>query len=232
MSAKILGLIPARGGSKGLPGKNSRPLLGTPLIEWTIRSALKAPELSRTIVSSDDPGLIEIARAAGCEAPFVRPSHLATDQASSTEVALHALEQLQGYDFLALLQPTSPFRTSEDISGAVKLLLREGASSLVSVTETAQHPYWTFFRSASGQLIPCHENGLQFTRRQELPPAYALNGAIYLVSTSQLKSSGKFVDAQTLAYVMPVERSLDIDTLQDFEYAEYLGKRDRLKAGT
>jgi N-acylneuraminate cytidylyltransferase/CMP-N,N'-diacetyllegionaminic acid synthase len=144
---RIIALVPARGGSKGLPGKNVLPLLGKPLIAWTIEQAKACSYIDRVMVTTDDDGIAAAAREFGADVPFKRPAHLATDAAKSLDVVLHALDWLEAhgdrYDLLVLLQPTSPLRTAGDIGGALDLFISKNAGAVVSVCETDHHPYWS-----------------------------------------------------------------------------------------
>lgn len=214
---KVLALITARGGSKGLPRKNLLPACGRPLIAWTIGAAAEAEFVNRVVVSTDDDEIMEAARAWGGDVPFRRPSALASDTASSIDVVLHALDQLPGFDYVVLLQPTSPLRTAADIDAALKLAAASGAPSCVSVCEASQSPYWMYQLDNDGKLTPVLDSPLSLSRRQDLPPVYVPNGAIYVARVDWLRRTRSFLGGGSIAYPMPVERSLDIDTLEDFE---------------
>lgn len=216
-SNHMLALITARGGSKGLPGKNVLFAAGKPLVAWTVEAALSAECVDRVVLSSDDDEIMAAARAAGCEVPFRRPVHLASDVATSIDVVLHALDQLPGYEYVVLLQPTSPLRTAADIDAAFKLMIESGAPSCVSVCEADQSPYWMYRVEVGNKLQRLLSEVDGITRRQDLPPVYVLNGAIYIARTDWLRENKSFVGEETVAYLMPKERSLDIDTAQDFE---------------
>lgn len=214
---KVLGLITARGGSKGLPRKNVLPAGGKPLVAWTVEAALAARSVGSVVLSTDDDEIMAAAKSAGCNVPFRRPSELAGDVASSMDVVLHALDQLPAFDYIVLLQPTSPLRTAADIDAAFALMLERGTPSCVSVCEADQSPYWMYrveTNSKLKRLLPEMEG---ITRRQDLPPIYVLNGAIYIARIDWLRANRSFVGEETVAYLMPKERSLDIDTAQDFE---------------
>jgi N-acylneuraminate cytidylyltransferase len=215
----VLALIPARGGSKGLPGKNTMPLGGRPLIQWTIEAARGSRFVDRVVLSSDDETIIGIAARCGCEVPFRRPAALASDTAAMIDVALHALEAVPGHGVLVLLQPTSPLRTSADIDAACELFAGSGAPSCVSVSPAEQSPYWMYGLGVRGELLPILEPPEGVARRQDLPPVYVLNGAIYVADVAALKRSRSFVTRGTVGYTMPAERSIDIDTAADFEAA-------------
>lgn len=224
-----LAIVPARGGSRGVPGKNIVPVAGKPLIAWTLEAALGAACLDRVIVSSDNQKIIEVSKTYGGEAPFVRPDELAADDTPGIMPVLHAIEWLdenEGYrpDFVVLLQPTSPLRTSEDVDSVFKLAIEKNAESVVSVVPAYSHPYWTKKILPDGRM----EDFIPQTQvpqiRQDLTDAYALNGAIYLARTSFiLKEKGWYAD-NTYAYIMPPERSLDVDTSWDLYLADLLLK--------
>lgn len=215
----MLALIPARGGSKGLPRKNVLPLAGKPLIAWSIEAALAAPTVRRVLVSTDDPEIAEVARQAGAEVPWLRPVELATDTATSLDVALHALDRDDpNRGWLLLLQPTSPLRTANDIEAAAAL--REpGVDAVIGVCRALTHPALALREDAEGFVAPYIE-GAYSTRRQDLPAAWAINGAIYLVRAGALREERTFKPARTRPYQMPPERSIDIDTAWDFAVAE------------
>ena len=220
MSLQILGIIPARGGSKGIPRKNIAPLADKPMIAWTIEVALSSPSLSRVLVTTDDQQIRDLALALGSEAPFLRPAELANDDTPSIDVVLHVVEWLAAHenyrpDYLMLLQPTSPLRTVDDIEGAIRLANDRRCDSVVSVAEAVTHPYWMKRIASDGTLENFIAIDTKFTRRQDLPPAFGLNGAIYLVRTNSLLAERTFYPGNTLPYVMPRERSLDIDSQWD-----------------
>jgi N-acylneuraminate cytidylyltransferase len=219
---RVLGLIPARGGSKGLPGKNILPVNGRPLLAWTIDASRASRSIDRYILSSDDERISTVARSLGCDVPFVRPSALATDTATSMDVVMHALDSIGGFDVVVLLQPTSPLRTAQDIDAACALLAQSGAPACVSVSPVEQHPYWMFSVDDRHRLAPFFERGTVATRRQDLPDVYALNGAIYVADVTWLRGSRSFLSTETVGYVMPAERSIDIDTKADFQYFQAL----------
>jgi len=222
---RVLGLIPARGGSKGLPGKNILPVKGRPLISWSIHAGLEARSIDRLVLSSDDPAIMEVAAANGCDVPFTRPMELATDTAAAIDVVMHALDTLPGFDYVVLLQPTSPLRTAADIEAACALVAA-GAPCCVSVSPVEQHPWWMFQIGAGARLEPV-VHGASFTaRRQELPPVYALNGAVYIADAAWLRESRTFITGDTVAHVMQAERSIDIDTRADFDLFQNLILKD------
>lgn len=221
---KILGLIPARGGSKGIPRKNIKLLGGKPLIAWTIDEAKKSKYIDRLIVSTDDQEIADVAIEWGAEIPFMRPPRLATDTARGVDVVLHALQELSGFDVVALLQPTSPFRVSGDIDGAIEFWADSG-STVVGVVEATKSPYWMYNVGEDGRLerlLPMSEHA---DNRQNLPTVYVLNGAVYITDRSSLLEEESFLSQRTMAYVMPSDRSIDIDTDRDWTIAECLASK-------
>lgn len=214
----VLALITARGGSKGVPGKNILPVGGKPLIQWTIDAARASRYIDRLILSSDDDAIMAAAAAGGCEVPFRRSADLASDTASSIDVVMDALERMPGHDIVVLLQPTSPLRNAADIDGTLERLLNTGAPSCVSVRAAEEHPYWTFRTDDDGRLLRYAEPpaGLP-TRRQDLPEAWCLNGAVYAAHAGWFVENRSFLTAQTVGHPMPAERSLDIDTPADVQ---------------
>jgi len=217
---RVLALIPARGGSKGLPGKNIRPLGGRPLIAWTIEAAHASRHIDRTVLSSDDEAIIAAARAHGCEAPFRRPTALAADDTAAIDVVLHALDELPGHEVVVLLQPTSPLRTAADIDAACERFEQTGAPSCVTVTPVVQSPYWMYRLDDNGRLRALLDPWPGATRRQDLPEVVVLNGAVYVADAAWLRRERRFVGDDTVAVTIPAGRSVDIDTAADFDAAE------------
>lgn len=212
---RVLGIIPARGGSKEVPRKNLREVGGRPLIAWTIVEARKSIYLDRLILSSDDEEIIGVARAWRCDTPFVRPAQLAEDSSPSVDAVLHALERLPGYEFVVLLQPTSPLRSVEDIDGCIQRCVSSGATSCVSVTACRENPRVMYRMDGGFKLQPFLADEQRLTRRQEYPRYYRLSGAVYVAQTRWLLASKKLVGEDTIGYEVPLERSLDIDTELD-----------------
>lgn len=223
MKPKILAIIPARGGSKGVPRKNIRDLAGKPLIAWTIEEAKKSRYIDRLILSSEDEEIIEVAKQFDCEVPFKRPLNLAQDDTPGIEPVLHAIEQCPGYDYVVLLQPTSPLRTVEDIDGCIEKLLASDADFCVSVTEPDKSPYW-MYTVHNDRMVPLLPKEELVTRRQDLPKVYALNGAVYVGKSNSLIKEKSFLTEQTLGFTMNQINSVDIDTELDFRYCEFLLK--------
>jgi CMP-N-acetylneuraminic acid synthetase len=208
--------VVARGGSKSIPRKNLAALAGRPLIAWTIEAALRAPSVDRVIVSTEDDEIAAVARAHGAEAPFMRPVELAQDTTPTMQVVIHALRWLEaeeGYvpESVALLQPTSPLRTADDITAASALANAVSADTVVSVSLTPSHPHLAKRITGDGRLEDFDAHP-RVDRRQDLEPVYSLNGAIYLARRSHLMKTQTFYGPRTYAYVMPPERSIDVDT--------------------
>ena len=218
----LLAIIPARGGSKGIPRKNIKPLAGKPLIGWSIDSAKQATCINRIIVSTEDEEIASVARELGADVPYMRPAELAVDETPGISPVWHAIEQLPEHDWVLLLQPTSPLRSAEDIDGIWQFCQERSAPSAVSVCEVGKHPYWMYQRNAAQRLEPFIKGRPNVTRRQDLPPAYALNGALYLARIDWLLEQQNFIGPETLGYIMPPERSVDLDTLQDWRWVEFL----------
>ena len=224
----FLAIIPARSGSRGIPGKNLRILGGVPLIAHTIRAAKASGIFDRIIVSTDSPKIGEISRSFGAGVPFLRPKELATDTAGMAEVILHALDFLAGegtrFDAFALLQPTSPLRTGDDIRGARDLFRDRGANAVVSVCEADHPPDWCNTLPPDLSLDAFVGAGARDTRRQDLPAYYRVNGAIYLAKCEYFRKYRDWFRDGSYAFVMPRERSIDIDTPFDLELCECLMK--------
>lgn len=220
-ASSVLAVIPARGGSKGILRKNIRLLGGRPLIAWTIEAARQSDRVMRVVVSTDDPEIAEVAAAWGADTPFMRPAELSGDEAPGDAPLRHAVAQLPGYDFAVLLQPTSPFRTSEDIDRCLALV--EPTRSAVSVSEVSKHPAWMFTLTDGGMsaILP---DWAQVTRRQDLPAVYALNGAVYAINCAALAAGERLVGPNSKAYIMPAARSIDIDTEADLAFAETVAR--------
>lgn len=219
---KILAVIPARGGSKGVPRKNIKMAAGKPLISWMIQAAKGSFYIDRLIVSSEDREIIDIAWEYGCDIPFVRPSELAGDDSSSVDVILHAIEQISGYDYVMLLQPTSPLTTTSDIDGCIEVCVNSNAPSTVSIAESVKSPHWMFGLDEHNRLSAVMGAEYLNCRRQDLPPSYIPTGAVYIVDTRWFLENKSFYSASTLGYIVPQERSLDIDSEMDFEFFRFL----------
>ncbi len=223
---KILGIIPARGGSKELPRKNVLPLLGKPLIAWTVEQAKRSKYIDKVIVSTDDKEIAVISKKYGAEIPFFRPKELAEDDSKVIDAILLIIEWIKQngmyYDLIILLQPTSPLRTPEDIDNSIKLLFSKNAQAVVSVCEVEHHPHLTNTLPEDGSmenfLVPEFAN----KNRQKLPVFYRLNGAVYLAYLDYLLAKKGFFGDGTYAYLMERKKSIDIDNDIDFKYVEFL----------
>ncbi len=211
---RTLAIISARGGSKRIPGKNILDVRGKPLIAWTIQAGLLARSIDRLILSTDDVSIAEVAASYGCEVPFIRPAHLATDSASSIDVISHALEQAPGYTHVVLLQPTSPLRKSTHIDEAFDLMNRKSASSCISARRARENPYWMQVVRPDG-FIKKLINPAPSVTAPELPDILIPNGAIYIASISKFKEYGGFYTDKTIPYLMKESESVDIDTFED-----------------
>lgn len=224
---KIIGIIPARGGSKGLPKKNILPLAGKPLIGWAIEEAKKSRFIDYLILSSEDKEIIDIAKSFGCSVPFLRPAELSKDDTHAIAPVLHALKMLtERYDYIVLLQPTSPLRKVSDIDGCVEFCINQNAKSCISVVEPTKNPYWMFSLGSDNRLSPLIPQKKRPDRRQDLPKIYVPNGAIYVAEIEWLFKNNSFITNETIAYIMPQERSIDIDNIIDFKMAEILLKEN------
>jgi len=212
----VLAVVMARGGSKGIPRKNLRLVGGKPMLAWTIAAAQGSRFIDRTILSSEDSEIVSVARQIGCEVPFMRPAELALDETSAMDVVHHALGALEKtYDFLVLLQPTSPLRSSIDIDSCLMMCHEKTAPAAVSVVKVDKNPYWMYSIETDLRLRPLITTEERPTRRQSLPSYYALNGAVFVARTEWLIKTGDFVGPETVAYIMPADRSVDIDTERD-----------------
>ena len=225
-NCRSIGIIPARGGSTGLPRKNIAPLGGKPLIAHTIEAARAASSIQRIIVSTEDPEIAAVARKYGAEVPFLRPPELAGDATPSLCVMQHALTHLRlaegcEPEIVVLLQPTSPLRGPNDIDEAVSILEKTGADSVVSVCASEHHPAW-MKRVEAGRVRPFLEDGPEYTRRQDLPPVYRLNGAIYVTRPRIVIEENRILGRDTRAFVMNAESSVDIDSALDLQLASVI----------
>ena len=216
----ILGIIPARGGSKGIPRKNLIIFGGKPLMAWTIEAGLQSHYIDRLILSSEDEEIIAVAREWGCEVPFIRPGELSRDDTPGIEPVIHAIKTLKtSYDYIILLQPTSPLRSAEDIDDCINYCIQAKAVSCVSVTVAQPSPYWMYTLDQQKRLLPLLPTESSFPRRQLLPPVYVLNGAIFFAHIPYLLQEQRFISEETIAFPMPAEKSLDIDSEADLFYA-------------
>ncbi len=223
---RVLGLITARGGSQGIPRKNLRDLAGKPMIAWTVEAARACRSIDRLILSSDDPEIIAVAEEWGCEAPFVRPPELATSEARSIDVIHHAMDQVgEGFDYLVLLQPTSPLRIAADIDDCVEACERSGAPACVSVAPDPHSLGVLVTMDEGSRLARLVETPAGSHRRQDMPASYVINGAVYVARWEWLRRAASFLGDGTIGCVMPRERSIDIDDPFDLEIAAFLLSR-------
>jgi len=221
---RIVCVIPARGGSKGLPGKNTKMFLDKPLIAHTIEQARRSGLIDRIIVSTDDKKIADISKRYDAEVPFVRPRHLAQDKSGTIDVLLHAIEWIvkDGYSFdiLVLLHATSPLRSVDDINNSIKLLFNKNTSNVFSVTEANRNPYFNMVEVNHGR-VGLVKRG-RFASRQQAPKVYDMNASIYVWWKDVLKDKKSIFLRNSGIYVMPKERSVDIDDYIDFKIAEML----------
>ena len=228
----VLGLIPARAGSKSVPAKNKRTLGGAPLIAHTIEAAKSSAHLTAVVVTTDDDEIIRIAADLGVPAPFKRPAELAQDSSTGLSVVQHAVRFLEArgesFDYVAILQPTSPLRTAEDIDACIAKIVDTGADSVMSMVELVDFSLKKLKRIENDVILPLLEpEGDTTAPRQEAPTMYKRNCAIYLTRT-ELLMRGDLFGKISRPYVMPPERSVDINTASDFELAEfYMARRPR-----
>jgi CMP-N,N'-diacetyllegionaminic acid synthase len=223
---RVLGIVTARGGSKGVPGKNIRPLGGKPLIAWTADAARGATRLARTILSTDDPAIADAGRACGLDVPFMRPAELATDAAPTLPVLQHAVAALEAggerYDAICLLQPTNPFRTSALIDACIDRLATTGADCVVTTlpVPAEYNPHWVYFANGDGELRAAL-GGEPITRRQALPPAVHREGSVY-VTRRDVLVGGSLYGTRVVGVEVAAADHVNIDTPDDWAQAEAL----------
>ncbi|MCB9201634.1 MAG: acylneuraminate cytidylyltransferase family protein [Flavobacteriales bacterium] len=223
---KVLGIIPARGGSKGVPRKNIKLLDGKPLIQYTFESAKESKSLTDIILSSEDEEIIEVAKKIGLEVPFVRPKELSEDISSSIDVVIHAVKELEkqgkNYDAICLLQPSSPFRENGSIDKAITIFNTQKTDSLISVLKVPHefNPHWVFEKNNEGNLKIATGEKEIIKRRQELPNAYFRDGSIYITRTSTILNEKSFYGDSISYYESNSEFYCNIDTLEDWGIAE------------
>lgn len=223
---KVIAIIPARSGSKGLPHKNIKLLCGKPLIYYTIKTAIDSGIFDKVLVSTDNEKYARISQEFGAEVPFLRPSELAEDMSSSVDVILHCLQELkkrgEEYDTICLLQPTSPLRTVNNIQDAFKLFKTKKANSIISVCECEHSPLWINSLDDSLSMEHFIDNDIKNKPRQILEKFYRLNGAIYIIKKNCLFEQQDFLGKKSYAYIMSQKESIDIDNKIDFIIAETL----------
>lgn len=218
---RLLYLIPARAGSKGIPRKNLQPLGGMPLVCHSVLTALEvAPSASDVVVSTDSEEIAEVARKAGASVPFLRPAELATDSAGSREVMLHALNALPGYDGVVLLQPTSPFRNADDVRGAVELFGSEKPDMVVGVKPAATNPYYNAYETRPDGSLAISKGDGMVTRRQDAPEVWEFDGSLYVIAADSLRAHPSLA---RLPRILPFQTTspfpIDIDTPLDLALA-------------
>jgi len=222
---RMLVVIPARGGSKGIPGKNTKLLTGRPLIAYAIDCARSVAEDVDICLSTDAPAIKQVEEAEDLYVPFLRPAHLAADSSGTYEVLLHALEHYAAagreYDDLLLLQPTSPLRRPEHVRKAVSAYLDNRPEMLVSVKESSANPYYTLFEENANGYLRKSKKG-DFIRRQDCPPVYEYNGAIYVINVEALKKKPLHKMERIVKFIMDTRSSVDLDTMEDWAYVEFL----------
>ena len=226
MIKKILGIIPARGGSKGIQDKNIKALNGKPLIAYTIEAGLGSKLLTDMIVSTDSEKIKEVAETFGAKAPFMRPPELSHDTALAIPTIQHAVstfEDMMGftYDYIIMLQPTAPLRLAEDIDKSLEQLIASDADSIISIVDVDNYHPIKMKSIENGLLKDYIDTGLENPPRQELPPVYIVNGAIYATKRDVFMNENTFKGKRCIPYVMSTERSANIDNITDFIVAEY-----------
>jgi CMP-N,N'-diacetyllegionaminic acid synthase len=236
---RVLALVPARKGSKGLPMKNVRMLHGKPLLQWPITTARASRYVDRVVISTDDAQFAELGRVAGADAPFLRPAEFATDTASSFAFIEHALDTLEAagdrYDYLVLLEPTSPLTEAADVDAALEALdtRREAADSIVGVSPlVSAHPAFAVRTDDLGMLRPFqHETFAALPRRQDIEPLYSLDGSLYASKVDALRRERGFCHQRTLPFVTPRFKSFEIDDLVDFICIEaIMARREQIES--
>ncbi len=225
---RVLGVVPARGGSKGVPGKNIRPLSGKPLLQYTAEAARGSRLLSRVILSTDNEEIAKVGVECGLEVPFLRPPQLAADDTPMLPVVQHAVSSMEDqgefFDAVCLLQPTNPFRRSEDIDACIRLLELSDADAAVTVLPVPEehNPHWVYFADESGLLRLSTGEASPITRRQELPPAYHREGSVYVTRRDVLMKENSLYGRRLVGHCIEQESSVNIDRPSDWVRAEEL----------
>jgi CMP-N-acetylneuraminic acid synthetase len=223
---RVLGIIPARGGSKGVHRKNIKLLCGKPLLAYTAEAALAAARLTKTILSTEDNEIADIGRSLGIDIPFMRPAELAEDATATFPVILHAVTRLESlgeyYDAVCLLQPTNPLRRAEDIDNCIELMETTGADSVVSIlpVPAAYNPKWVYWRSPDGGMTLSSGDDEPVKRRQDLPPAFHREGSVYVTRRSVLTEYENLYGRNVRGYEIDEANSINIDTTEDWNRAE------------
>lgn len=222
---RVVAVVPARGGSKGLPGKNIKPLMGKPVIAYTIEQAKQSKHIDRIIVSTEDFEIAEVSKEYGAEIPFMRPAELSRDNSSTIDVLLHAIDWLEKednyfFEILVLLHVTTPLRDVEDIEGCINLLVDKNAGSVFSVTEAHRNPYFNMVEMKNNQVRLVKKGN--YVSRQMAPEVFDMNSSIYVWWKDIFKKKRSVILKNSCIYVMPKVRSVDIDDSFDFKVAEML----------
>ena len=225
---RVLGVIPARGGSKGVPRKNIRLLAGKPLLQYTAEAALACRHLTRVVLTTDDQEIAALGRQCGLDVPFLRPPELARDDTPTLPVLQHAVRTLEAagdrYDAICLLQPTCPFRRAEDIDACADLMRRTQSDSVMTILPVPpeHNPHWVYFKTPDGFLKLSTGEDSPIPRRQLLPPAFHREGSVYLVRRDVLMKQNSLYGSKVVGYPIETSRSVNIDTLEDWARAEAL----------
>lgn len=225
---RVLGLVPARGGSKGLFRKNVRTLCGKPLLQYTAEAARAARRLSRIVLSTEDEQIAAVGRCCNLEVPFLRPTHLAADDTPMLPVIQHAVSRMEAqgerFDAICLLQPTNPLRRPEDIDACIELLEQSGADAVVTILSvpTEYNPHWTYFQNEDGLLYLSTGEATPIPRRQDLPPAFHREGSVYVTRRDVVMEGNSLYGKRLAGYAIPPERYVNIDGPEDWARAERL----------
>lgn len=225
---KVLGLIPARGGSKGVPRKNIKLLNGKPLLAYTAESALNSKFLSKIVLSTEDAEIAEVGKSLGLEVPCLRPAELAADTTPTFSVLIHIVDYLkklgERFDSICLLQPTNPLRRTEDIDNCIEMMEKSGADSVISVLKVPHeyNPKWVYWQNESGEMVLSTGDSEPISRRQDLPTAFHRDGSIYLTKTDVLQNYGNLYGKKVVGYEISKENYINIDLPEDWDLAEIL----------
>ena len=230
----MLAIIPARGGSKRIPKKNLRKFLGKPLIHWTVEAARKAKSIERVVLSTDDEEIARACNTLDVEVPFLRPSELAQDDSMAIDNYLYTIEKLaeiarEDIEEFVVLHPTSPLRLPEDIDKAVEIFRKKNADSVISCVEVSHSPDWLFNLSNTGTILRAHSIPTKNLMNSSRQKSYLPNGAVFVFQYELLREKYSYYSSKTFPYIMPAERSVDIDTFFDFEQAELLLAKNQLQ---
>ena len=229
-NAIVLGIIPARGGSKGVPDKNIRLVVDKPLIDYAIECGLACPSIDRVIVSTDSEKIANIAKAAGAEVPFLRPKELAQDDTPMLPVLKHSIGTIEKnseikVDLLVLLDPTGPLRTTEDVEEAIRLIREKKCDAVISGHLAHRNPYFNMVIQDGDYVRIVLNADTPIGRRQDAPKVYDLNTVVWVYTRSAVMEKNKRIPSRTMLYLVPAERSLDLDSERDFKYLEILMRK-------